>query len=77
ARAIENQCYVLAPDQWGSHSATRRSFGHSVAFDPWGRQVALAPERACVVTAELDRATLERTRQNMPVRRHARLQQLS
>ena len=40
ARAIENQCYVLAAAQYGAHSARRESYGHSLAVDPWGEIVS-------------------------------------
>mmetsp|Transcript_5797 Transcript_5797/g.8414 ORF Transcript_5797/g.8414 Transcript_5797/m.8414 type:complete len:375 (-) Transcript_5797:548-1672(-) len=36
ARAIENQCYVLAAAQYGKHNQKRESYGHSIAIDPWG-----------------------------------------
>jgi len=40
ARAIENQCYVLAAAQYGKHNQKRESFGHSLAVDPWGKILA-------------------------------------
>ena len=40
ARAIENQCYVLAAAQYGKHNTKRESFGHTLAVDPWGTIVA-------------------------------------
>jgi len=40
ARAIENQCYVLAAAQYGKHNGKRDSFGHSLAVDPWGKVIA-------------------------------------
>ena len=43
ARAIENQCYVLASDQFGHHSKGRASWGKSLIADPWGTLVALMP----------------------------------
>jgi len=36
ARAIENQCYVLAAAQFGKHNERRESYGHSIAINPWG-----------------------------------------
>ena len=47
ARAIENQCFVVAPGQWGPFgdpAEGRRSYGHSMVVDPWGRIVVEAPE---------------------------------
>ena len=40
ARAIENQCYVIAAAQFGEHNEKRRSYGHSIAIDPWGEIIA-------------------------------------
>lgn len=40
ARAIENQCYVLAAAQFGQHNHKRESYGHSIAIDPWGETIA-------------------------------------
>lgn len=73
ARAIENQCYVLAPNQWGHHFEGRASYGQSVAYDPWGRQLACAPERDCALVVELAREDLERTRRRMPCASHRKL----
>ena len=73
ARAIENQAYVLAPNQWGHHFGDRASYGHSAVYDPWGRMVACAPDRECVVTARLDFEHLADVRQRMPCLSHRRL----
>jgi predicted amidohydrolase len=70
ARAIENQCYVLAPNQWGHHCKGRESFGQSVVYDPWGRMLATAPDRVCVITAELDLGYLDAVRRRMPCGSH-------
>lgn len=73
ARAIENQCYVLAPDQYGTHFGQRVSYGHSSVYDPWGQLEACAPDRTCVVTADLDLSYLNMVRQRMPVEAHRRI----
>lgn len=73
ARAIENQCYVLAPAQTGQHSATRASFGHSLVIDPWGDILADAGEEVGYVMADLDWQRLQDVRKNMPVLAHKRL----
>ena len=77
ARAIENQCYVLAAAQWGPYGAPdrkRRSFGHSLVVDPWGRVVAESPEEGSGVSfAELDFTELRRVRETLPALRHRRL----
>ena len=57
ARAVENQCYVIAPAQGGVHENGRRTYGHSMIVDPWGEVLAQRDEGAGVVMAELDRGT--------------------
>src|SRR5262249_31760598 len=54
ARAIENQCYVIAPAQWGRHSDRRVTYGRSVILDPWGTELAIAPDRDGVIVADVD-----------------------
>lgn len=73
ARAIENQCYVVAPNQVGVHFGTRASYGHSSVYDPWGHLEACAPDRPCVVTSDLDLSYLNVVRERMPVEIHRRL----
>lgn len=72
ARAIENQVYVLAPDQFGHHFGKRWSYGHSTAYDPWGTCLVDAPDRECYTIAQIDLEYLERIRQRMPVSSHRR-----
>ncbi|TMJ93737.1 MAG: carbon-nitrogen hydrolase family protein [Actinobacteria bacterium] len=66
ARAIENQCYVAAANEWGSHAEGKQSYGHSMIVDPWGVVIAQAGEGDAVIAAELDRAYLERVRTSVP-----------
>ncbi|MGA9522464.1 MAG: carbon-nitrogen hydrolase family protein [Myxococcaceae bacterium] len=73
ARAIENQCYVLAPAQFGQHSEHRRTYGHAMIVDPWGLVIARASEGEGVAVAPVDRALLERVRRNLPCLAHRRL----
>lgn len=73
ARAIENQCWVVAPNQWGHHFGHRSSYGHSAVYDPWGRRVACASDRETVVHAEIDPAYGERVRTDMPCLEHVRI----
>ena len=73
ARAVENQCYVLAPAQGGLHENGRRTFGHSMIVDPWGDVVAVLPEGEGVVAAEIDTARLASVRQQLPALEHRRL----
>src|SRR3546814_5737478 len=53
ARAIENQCYVLAAAQGGKHENGRRTWGHSVLIDPWGEIIDCIDERSEEHTSEL------------------------
>jgi nitrilase len=73
ARAVENQCYVLAPAQGGLHENGRRTFGHSMVVDPWGEVLAMREEGEGVVLAELDRARIQAVRAQLPALSHRRL----
>lgn len=70
ARAIENQCYVLAAAQGGKHENGRRTWGHSMLVDPWGEVLAMLPEGEGVVSGTLDPARIAQVRQNLPALRH-------
>jgi predicted amidohydrolase len=70
ARAIENQCYVLAAAQGGVHPNGRRTWGHSMLVDPWGEVLAVLPEGEGVVSGDMDPARLETVRGNLPALRH-------
>jgi deaminated glutathione amidase len=72
ARAVENQCYVLAPAQGGRHENGRRTWGHSLVADPWGEVIALRDEGEGVVLAELDPARLASVRAQLPALAHRR-----
>jgi nitrilase len=73
ARAIENQCYVLAAAQGGRHENGRRTFGHSLVIDPWGEVLARREEGEGVVVAELDFERITEVRQQLPALAHRRL----
>ncbi|WP_026354086.1 carbon-nitrogen hydrolase family protein [Massilia niastensis] len=73
ARAIENQCYVLASAQGGVHASGRRTFGHSMLVDPWGEVKAVLHEGEGVVCGELDPGFLARVRESLPALRHRKL----
>jgi deaminated glutathione amidase len=74
ARAIENLAYVLAPAQGGLHENGRRTWGHSLVFDPWGRLLAQREDDgAGVVVATLDRARLDQLRTQLPALAHRAL----
>jgi deaminated glutathione amidase len=66
ARAIENQCYVLAAGQIGDHEPGRTCFGRSMVLDPWGTVVAQAPDDVMAVFADLDLNRLRRIRLELP-----------
>jgi predicted amidohydrolase len=66
ARAIENQCFVLAANQIGEHAPGLRSGGRSMIVDPWGLVLAQAPDGEAVVTADLDLAAQDRIRVRLP-----------
>jgi predicted amidohydrolase len=65
ARAVENQCYVVAANQWGVVEG-KASYGRSSIVDPWGVVLAQAADGDGVVSAELDRAHMERIRRSVP-----------
>lgn len=75
ARAIETQCWVLAPAQWGVHDeeGMRHSYGHSLIIDPWGAVVADKGHREGLCLAEIDPDRTAEVRHAIPVRNHRRL----
>ncbi|MGK5077736.1 carbon-nitrogen hydrolase family protein [Janthinobacterium sp. HLX7-2] len=70
ARAIENQCYVLASAQGGLHPNGRRTWGHSMLIDPWGEVKAVLPEGEGVVSGALDPLFLAGVRESLPALAH-------
>lgn len=72
ARAIENQVFMVAPAQFGSHPPGKPCFGNTMIVDPWGTVLARAPERECVVIADLDDAYQEKVRTQVPSLQHRR-----
>jgi nitrilase len=70
ARAVENQCYVLAAAQGGKHENGRRTWGHSILIDPWGETLAVREEGAGVVAGDIDPARIASVRQSLPAYRH-------
>ena len=66
ARAIENQCFVIAPNQIGEHPGGLRSGGRSLIVDPWGVVLAGAPDTDCAIVAELDLVAQQRIRRRLP-----------
>jgi len=72
ARAIENQCWVVAPAQVGRHSAKRRSHGETVIIDPWGKVRERLVRREGWVAARIDPSMVERVRRGLPCLEHVR-----
>lgn len=70
ARAVENQCYVLAAAQGGKHENGRRTWGHSMLIDPWGEIVAVRDVGASVVLGAIDSQRIADVRQSLPAWRH-------
>jgi len=70
ARAIENQCYVLAAAQGGMHPNQRRTWGHSMLIDPWGEIKAVLPEGEGVVIGEVDPNLILSIRTDLPALAH-------
>lgn len=75
ARAVENQCFVIAAAQCGKHDddGLRESWGHSTIIDPWGEVLAMAGEEPGVVAAEIDPGRVAEVRRAMPIADHRRL----
>jgi predicted amidohydrolase len=72
ARAIENQCYVVAPNQIGAHPPGNRSGGRSMIVDPWGLVLATAPDVETAIVAQLDFERLSEVRHRLPALTHRR-----
>jgi len=72
ARAIETQCFVLAPAQWGQHDdgGLRESHGQAMVVDPWGQILAQVPDGTGFALAEIDLARVARARRAIPVAAH-------
>ncbi|MDP3872328.1 MAG: carbon-nitrogen hydrolase family protein [Methyloversatilis sp.] len=73
ARAVENQCYVLASAQGGVHPSGRRTFGDSMLIDPWGQVLNRLARGPGVVLGDLNEDYLVEIRQNLPALGHRRL----
>lgn len=73
ARAIENQCWVLAAAQCGTHPDGRPTWGHSLVIDPWGEILGRLDDHEGVVLVSIERRRLRFVRENFPVLQHRRL----
>lgn len=72
ARAIENACFVIAPAQCGTHPGGRKTYGHSLIVDPWGRVLADGGDAPGIVMAEIDVEEVARVRAKLPSLEHDR-----
>ena len=70
ARAIENQVYIIAPDQVGQAPNAIATHGHSMIVDPWGRILAEAKDSPGVIHAEIDLDYLAKVRKELPALSH-------
>jgi nitrilase len=73
ARAVENQCYMLAAAQGGLHENGRRTWGHSLICDPWGEVLAQHDDGEGVVFAQVDADRMAAMRRRLPALAHRRL----
>lgn len=72
ARAVENQCHVIAPAQGGLHENGRRTWGHSMVIDPWGEVLSVVAEGEGIALAELSPARTAAVRTQLPALNHRR-----
>jgi len=72
ARAIENTCFVIAPAQSGIHSSGRKTWGHTVIIDPWGKVMAEMKTESGFVSADIDLNRLMNIREQLPSLLHCR-----
>jgi len=72
ARAIENECFVLAPAMCGDHPGDRQSYGHTLVVDPWGEIIAEGGESPQVVYAEIEPRRVDKVRGMIPSLEHDR-----
>jgi predicted amidohydrolase len=73
ARAVENQCYVLAAGQGGTHANGRRTWGHSMLIDPWGEIISVLPEGEGLAIGDIDPHRLQYVREILPALQHRHL----
>lgn len=73
ARAVENQCYVLAAAQGGKHENGRRTWGHSMLVDPWGEVLDCLPEGPGLAVGDISQARMDEVRLALPALKHRTL----
>lgn len=72
ARAIENECFIIAPAMCGDHQGNRQTYGHTLIIDPWGEIIADGGEAPGIVYADIDVARVAKIRGMMPSLEHDR-----
>jgi len=72
ARAIENGCFIIAPAQCGTHPGGRKTFGHALVVDPWGKILTDAGSEEGMVTIDIDLDDVKKTRSRLPSLSHDR-----
>ena len=72
ARAIETGCYVISAAQCGLHAEGRRTYGHSLIIDPWGKILADGGTNTGIIMAEIDRTEVDQARAKIPALKHDR-----
>ncbi len=72
ARAIENQLYMVAAGQGGTHANGRQTYGHSLIVDPWGEVLAEKNTGPGWVSTHFEQALIDKVRRNMPIHKHNR-----
>ena len=70
ARAIEHGAFVIAAAQGGSHENGRKTYGHSLIIDPWGRILAEADDEPCFIAADIDMSLVAESRRSVPSLKH-------
>lgn len=73
ARAVENQCYVMAPAQGGQHDSGRMTWGHSMVIDPWGEILCEQASGEGIVSASLSKQRFDEIRSQLPAWLHRKL----
>ena len=72
ARAIENQCWVIAVGQGGHHACGRETWGHSMVISPWGEIIASLEQDAASLIVDIELEQIETVRAAMPISAHTR-----
>lgn len=66
SRAIENTCFIIGAAQCGNHHGSRKTYGHSLVVDPWGRILAKGSRNPEILSVALDLSIINSTRLQIP-----------